>query len=171
MKLSQEQADRLALSHWSYSSPEHTYSLFFSHVDDINRLSPQQKEEIIEAIAKMQVYEYENGVQIYNAVLKKHAFRDWKVLSLIDQPFDAQSFIMLNFASNFDSTQSIFEILEQKDKLERENQELKEESKKQQALKDSGISNTTFIKTDSKSDSIMQILLKDSKDLKEAKSI
>ncbi|MBD5164667.1 MAG: hypothetical protein HDT10_02345, partial [Helicobacter sp.] len=65
----------------------------------------------------------------------------------------------LSLSSNFDSSQTFFEVLEQRDKLEKENQELKTK----QAYNAYGISKNTLIQTDSSSDSIMQTLFKESK--------
>ena len=69
-----------------------------------------------------------------------------------------QEDILLSLSSNFDSSQTFFEVLEQRDKLEKENQELKTK----QAYNAYGIPQNTFTKSDS-TDSIMQTLLKESK--------
>ncbi|WP_276952575.1 hypothetical protein [Helicobacter rodentium] len=63
-------------------------------------------------------------------------------------------------ASSFDSSQTFFEVLEQRDRLEKENQELKNK----EASIVYGISQNAFTKTDSQSDSIIQTLLKESKE-------
>ncbi|MBX7491026.1 hypothetical protein [Helicobacter turcicus] len=148
-------------------------SAFFHFADGLGMLSQEQKSKIGSALENMQVYALNQGGFLGNKSFKLgNAVISWDG----GEPFEPYSNVAVQITflkpdnplvSNFDSTQSIFEILEQKDRLERKNQELKEESKKQQALKDSGISNTTFIKTDSKSDSIMQTLLKDSQKSKD----
>lgn len=63
-------------------------------------------------------------------------------------------------ASSFDSSQTFFEVLVQRDRLEKENQELKNK----EASIVYGISQNAFTKTDSQSDSIIQTLLKESKE-------
>ncbi|WP_297599897.1 hypothetical protein [Helicobacter sp. UBA3407] len=72
--------------------------------------------------------------------------------------YSPQEDILLSLSSNFDSSQTFFEVLEQRDKLEKENQELKTK----QAYNAYGIPQNTFTKSDS-TDSIMQTLLKESK--------
>ena len=62
-------------------------------------------------------------------------------------------------ASNFDSSQTFLEVLEQRDRLEKENQELKNK----ETLLVYGISPNTLTESDS-TDSIMQTLLKESKE-------
>nr|WP_300691146.1 hypothetical protein [Helicobacter sp. UBA3407] len=70
--------------------------------------------------------------------------------------------ILAAIVSSFDSSQTFFEVLEQRDKLEKENQELKTK----QDYNAYGISKNTSIQTDSSSNSIMQTLLKESKENK-----
>ena len=76
--------------------------------------------------------------------------------------YSPQEDILLSLSSNFDSSQTFFEVLEQRDKLEKENQELKTK----QDYNAYGISKNTSIQTDSSSDSIIQTLLKESKENK-----
>ncbi|MBX7491543.1 hypothetical protein [Helicobacter turcicus] len=127
----EKEAKDMALNH---SLPEEDYSVFFSHIAD--KLSPQQRGEIIEAIAKVQSYEEENGAQIYNVLLKKNQETgQWEYSSLINKSLNAESLIIRYSHLTF---QSVLDILENKEKLE---------------------SNST-------SDSIMQTLLRESKDNK-----
>jgi|GEM_PF-2068983 len=73
--------------------------------------------------------------------------------------YSPQENILLSLASNLDSSQTFFEVLEQRDKLEKQNQEFKNK----QASIAYGILQNTFTKSDS-TDSIMQTLLKESKE-------
>ncbi|MBX7491030.1 hypothetical protein [Helicobacter turcicus] len=155
----------------------HSLKEFFDITEICGTISESSKAKIQESLQVAQRYLYnqsgsiDTSFKVGNYVITfnecpmlMNIFLDGIGFSISYQKPDE---LLAFLSSNFDSTQSIFEILEQKDRLERKNQELKEESKKQQALKDSGISNTTFIKTDSKSDSIMQTLLKDSQKSKD----
>ncbi|WP_300668967.1 MULTISPECIES: hypothetical protein [Helicobacter] len=86
-----------------------------------------------------------------------NAYLNGSKISIASQ-FSSNDFL----ASSFDATQSIFDILNQRDKLEKENQELKTK----QDYNAYGISKNTSIQTDSSSDSIIQTLLKESKENK-----
>ncbi|WP_416863955.1 hypothetical protein [Helicobacter ganmani] len=85
-----------------------------------------------------------------------NAYLNGSKISIASQ-FSSNDFL----ASNFDSSQTFFEVLEQRDKLEKENQELKTK----QAYNAYGIPQNTFTKSDS-TDSIIQTLLKESKENK-----
>ncbi|WP_276953084.1 hypothetical protein [Helicobacter rodentium] len=128
----ENEAKEMALNH---SLPEEDYSVFFSHIAD--KLSPKQREEIIEAIAKVQAYEEKNGAQIYNVLLKKNQETgQWEYSSLINKSLNAESLILRYSHLTF---QSVLEMLEGKERLE----------------------------TNSTSDSIMQTLPKESKENKD----
>lgn len=70
--------------------------------------------------------------------------------------------LLASLASNFDSSQTFLEVLEQRDRLEKENQEFKN---KQVSIA-CGILQNNFAKSDS-TDSIMQTLLRELKENKE----
>ncbi|TLD79710.1 hypothetical protein LS70_009720 [Helicobacter sp. MIT 11-5569] len=156
---------------------------FFATVAD--KLSPELQEQIANAISKViTFYSEPNSIEINGAKIswKPHPYTDTNGSMLYhsttytacadveikyQKDFNKTNSDMLaSLSSNFDSTQNFFDILEKRDKLEKENQELKTK----QAYSAYGISNTTnSIKTDSTSDSIMQTLLKDSKENKTLK--
>ena len=80
------------------------------------------------------------------------------ILGIVQITF-LESDIFASLSSNFDSSQTFLEVLEQRDKIEKENQELKNK----ETLLVYGISPNTLAKSDS-TDSIMQTLLKESKE-------
>lgn len=107
----EKEAKKMALNH---SLPEEDYSVFFSHIAD--KLSPQQREEIVEAIAKVQAYEEENGAQIYNVLLKRNQETgQWEYSSLINKSLNAESLILRYSNLTFES---VLEMLENKEKVE-----------------------------------------------------
>ncbi|TLD79688.1 hypothetical protein LS70_009770 [Helicobacter sp. MIT 11-5569] len=109
-------------------------AVFFGLV--ANRLSPTQREEIIEAMTKVRVYEEENGFLYANVFFKRNTTTGEVEFSLIKSQSEPQAESLIMQYSNLTS-QSLFEMIERKDKQETQN-----------------------ITTDS----IMQALLKDSKE-------
>ena len=148
---------------------------FFGQVTDM--LSPALQEQITDAIAQvMSFYSQPNSVEFNGVKISwetqsitdtygafYHSFADIFLANIeikYSQDFgDTTNDFLLSLSSNFDSSQTFFEVLEQRDKLEKENQELKTK----QDYNAYGISKNTSIQTDSSSDSIMQTLLKESK--------
>lgn len=151
---------------------------FFAAVTD--KLSPALQEQITDAIAQvMSFYSQPHSMEIngykiswefsggYNPYphLQSHAILYDESCFNISIEFSTPNSTLtqntsLSLASNFDSSQTFFEVLEQRDKLEKENQELKNK----EAFLAYGILQNNFAKTDSQSDSIMQTLLKESKE-------
>ena len=151
---------------------------FFGQVTDM--LSPALQEQITDAIAQvMSFYSQPNSIEFNGVKISwetqsitdtygtfYHSFADIFLANIeikYSQDFsDTTNDLLLSLASNFDSSQTFFEVLEQRDKLEKENQELKNK----EAFLAYGILQNNFAKTDSQSDSIMQTLLKESKENK-----
>ncbi len=152
---------------------------FFAAVTD--KLSPALQEQITDAIAQIMSFYSQphsmemNGYKIswestyescdtgglfgaYGALHNGGCF-DISIEFATPNPALSQD-TLLSLSSNFDSSQTFFEVLEQRDKLEKENQELKTK----QAYNAYGISKNTLIQTDSLNDSILQTLLKESKE-------
>ena len=94
----------------------------------------------------------------YGGVLTSVSYTDIQISFSDFNPTLSQN-TFLSLASNFDSSQTFFEVLEQRDKLEKENQDLKNK----EAFLAYGIPQNTFTKSNS-TDSIMQTLLKESKE-------
>lgn len=148
---------------------------FFAAVTD--KLSPALQEQITDAIAQvMSFYSQPHSMEINGYKISwefDRLYDDYSLIGAMGIHYPADISItfstpnstltqntFLALASNFDSSQTFFEVLEQRDKLEKENQELKN---KEVSIA-YGILQNTFAKTDSQSDSIMQTLLKESKE-------
>ncbi|WP_161594717.1 hypothetical protein, partial [Helicobacter sp. MIT 11-5569] len=147
---------------------------FFHRAEYFNQIPQNQKNTIQNALEKVQTYLLNQAGALDNKSFKLgDAVISW---SGDDLPFKdyytgevkiafMQNNSFLSHLSNFDSTQSLFDILEKRDKLEKENQELKTK----QAYSAYGITNATnSIQTNSTSDSLMQALLKESKESKKS---
>jgi len=135
----------------------------------LERLSQNQQNKIADALDTAQVYllnqsgfSESKSFQLGNAIIawngNESPFRDYS--DGIVQITFLESDILASLSSNFDSSQTFFEVLEQRDKIEKGNQELKNK----ETLLIYGISPNTLTKSDSTSDSIMQTLLKESKE-------
>ncbi|WP_161594720.1 hypothetical protein, partial [Helicobacter sp. MIT 11-5569] len=150
---------------------EGNISDFLYHANQFGMIPQNQEDKIMNAWDKTQAYLLNqsgdlgnNSFQLGDAIISwdgNSPFRDYFDGTAIKVEFLKSDDIFASLSSNFDSSQSFFDILEKRDKLEKENQELKTK----QAYSAYGISNTTnSIKTDSTSNSIIQTLLKDSKE-------
>lgn len=153
---------------------EDAISNFFYCANQFGMLPKNQQDKIANALETTQVYllnqsgfSDNKSFQLGNAIISwngdESPFRDYSD-GIVQIAFLEPDDLFASLSSNFDSSQTFFEVLEQRDKLEKENQDLKT----RQAYDAYGISNTTnSIQTDSASDSIMQTLLKEAKDSKE----
>ena len=109
--------------------------VFFSYI--AHRLSPTQRDEIVEAIAKVRVYEEANGFQIANVFFKRNQETGEIDFSFVDTKTNFQAESLILRYSNL-AFESVLEMLESKEEA----------------------------KSDS-TDSIMQTLLKESKENKD----
>jgi len=139
---------------------------FFYQAEYFNKIPQNQKNTIQNALEKVASYLFNQGGALDNKSFKLgDATISWNGDDLpFKDYYKGEVQIVFtksaSFASTFDSSQTFFEVLEQRDKLEKENQELKNK----EASIVYGISQNAFTKTDSQSDSIIQTLLKESKE-------
>lgn len=100
----------------------------------MERLSQNQQNKIADALDTAQVYllnqsgfSESKSFQLGNVIIawngNESPFRDYS--DGIVQITFLESDILTPLSSNFDSSQTFFEVLEQRDKIEKENQELK----------------------------------------------
>lgn len=89
--------------------------VFFSCI--VNRLSPTQREEIIEAIAKVRVYEEANGFQVANVFFKRNPETGEIDFSFVDTKTNIQTEPLILRYSNL-VFESVLEMLEGKEKAE-----------------------------------------------------
>ncbi|TLD79675.1 hypothetical protein LS70_009795 [Helicobacter sp. MIT 11-5569] len=140
---------------------------FFNIAQDY--IPKEQLAEIQDKLAIVHSY-YLNGdsIEIDNKKFSYNAIRNDFNEFFVNEITNIENLVASNadyflMQASYTASQSFFDILEKRDKLEKENQELKAK----QAYSAYGISNTTnSIQTDSTSDSLMQALLKDSKENK-----
>lgn len=89
--------------------------VFFSYI--AHRLSPTQRDEIAEAIAKVRVYEEANGFQIANVFFKRNAETGEIDFTFIDTHTNLQTESLILRHSNL-AFESVLEMLENKERLE-----------------------------------------------------
>ena len=131
---------------------------FFYQAEYFNKIPQNQKNTIQNALEKVASYLFNQGGALDNKSFKLgDATISWNGddLPFKDYYKGEVQIVFTKSASlspTFDSSQTFFEVLEQRDRLEKENQDLKNK----QASIAYGIPQNNFAKTDSKSDSIMQ---------------
>ncbi|WP_273213179.1 hypothetical protein [Helicobacter rodentium] len=113
---------------------ESAISNFFYCANQFGMLSQNQQNKIADALDTAQVYllnqsgfSESKSFQLGNAIIawngNESPFRDYS--DGIVQITFLESDILASLSSNFDSSQTFFEVLEQRDKIEKENQKLK----------------------------------------------
>ena len=148
-----------------------------------NMLSPIEQEKITDSIAKViGFYSQSNSIEIngikvswepqntnysVNDIYSLHnkiglmSFKvDYPQSNNLTSPHNN---LLTSLASNFDTTQSIFDILNQKEKLEKENQDLKNKQAIEAYSYGNGYSNTLTSKTSKEIDSFINQMIKEAK--------
>ncbi|OCR10781.1 hypothetical protein [Helicobacter pullorum] len=153
---------------------------FFAQVTDM--LSPEQQEKITDAISSvLSFYSRSNSIDI-NGTKVSWETQGEDVYSIygygsditmgvacIDVKIEYNTFnddflLPLNAKNyNFDTTQSIFDILNQKEKLEKENQDLKNKQAIEAYSYGNGYSSTLTSKTSKEIDSFINQMIKEAK--------
>ncbi len=175
------------MSSYRHYKMESTGYSFFASLSDM--LSPIEQEKITDSIAKVMGFYLQsnsmeiNGIKVswdnsgftsdigyYDSVFggRSMALHTYKI-DYADSQSTPNDFLA-SLASNFDTTQSIFDILNQKEKLEKENQDLKNkqavESHRANTINHLELKSKVDSKShllESQSDFIFREILKDSK--------
>ncbi|PZT48907.1 hypothetical protein B6S12_01015 [Helicobacter valdiviensis] len=150
------QKGQLYIQQGSDSSLADSFESFFKLAEFYNVLPKEQKESIQKDLQTTQRYLYTLGGEIGNSYKIDDFTVSWKgndILSASSFSFKYHSTneLLTSLSSNLDSTQSFFDMLEQREKLEKENQEL-------QNKRGLNLTNNPYIET--KSDGILKEVLK-----------
>ncbi|WP_278824256.1 hypothetical protein [Helicobacter pullorum] len=168
------------MSSYRHYKMESTGYSFFASLSDM--LSPIEQEKITDSIAKVMGFYLQsnsmeiNGIKVswdnsgftndigyYDSVFggRSMALHTYKI-DYADSQSTSNDFLA-SLASNFDTTQSIFDILNQKEKLEKENQDLKNKQAIEAYSYGNGYSSTLTSKTSKEIDSFINQMIKEAK--------
>ena len=168
------------MSSYRHYKMESTGYSFFASLSDM--LSPIEQEKITDSIAKVMGFYLQsnsmeiNGIKVswdnsgftndigyYDSVFggRSMALHTYKI-DYADSQSTPNDFLA-SLASNFDTTQSIFDILNQKEKLEKENQDLKNKQAIEAYNYGNGYSSTLTSKTSKEIDSFINQMIKEAK--------
>ena len=168
------------MSSYRHYKMESTGYSFFASLSDM--LSPIEQEKITDSIAKVMGFYLQsnsmeiNGIKVswdnsgftndigyYDSVFggRSMALHTYKI-DYADSQSTPNDFLA-SLASNFDTTQSIFDILNQKEKLEKENQDLKSKQAIEAYSYGNGYSSTLTSKTSKEIDSFINQMIKEAK--------
>ena len=168
------------MSSYRHYKMESTGYSFFASLSDM--LSPIEQEKITDSIAKVMGFYLQsnsmeiNGIKVswdnsgftsdigyYDSVFggRSMALHTYKI-DYADSQSTPNDFLA-SLASNFDTTQSIFDILNQKEKLEKENQDLKNKQAIEAYNYGNGYSSTLTSKTSKEIDSFINQIIKEAK--------
>ena len=168
------------MSSYRHYKMESTGYSFFASLSDM--LSPIEQEKITDSIAKVMGFYLQsnsmeiNGIKVswdnsgftndigyYDSVFggRSMALHTYKI-DYADSQSTPNDFLA-SLASNFDTTQSIFDILNQKEKLEKENQDLKNKQAIEAYSYGNGYSSTLTSKTSKEIDSFINQMIKEAK--------
>ena len=168
------------MSSYRHYKMESTGYSFFASLSDM--LSPIEQEKITDSIAKVMGFYLQsnsmeiNGIKVswdnsgftndigyYDSVFggRSMALHTYKI-DYADSQSTPNDFLA-SLASNFDTTQSIFDILNQKEKLEKENQDLKNKQAIEAYSYGNGYSSTLTSKTSKEIDNFINQMIKEAK--------
>ena len=168
------------MSSYRHYKMESTGYSFFASLSDM--LSPIEQEKITDSIAKVMGFYLQsnsmeiNGIKVswdnsgftndigyYDSVFggRSMALHTYKI-DYADSQSTPNDFLA-SLTSNFDTTQSIFDILNQKEKLEKENQDLKNKQAIEAYSYGNGYSSTLTSKTSKEIDSFINQMIKEAK--------
>lgn len=168
------------MSSYRHYKMESTGYSFFASLSDM--LSPIEQEKITDSIAKVMGFYLQsnsmeiNGIKVswdnsgftsdigyYDSVFggRSMALHTYKI-DYADSQSTSNDFLA-SLTSNFDTTQSIFDILNQKEKLEKENQDLKNKQAIEAYSYGNGYSSTLTSKTSKEIDSFINQMIKEAK--------
>ena len=168
------------MSSYRHYKMESTGYSFFASLSDM--LSPIEQEKITDSIAKVMGFYLQsnsmeiNGIKVswdnsgftndigyYDSVFggRSMALHTYKI-DYADSQSTPNDFLA-SLTSNFDTTQSIFDILNQKEKLEKENQDLKNKQAIEAYNYGNGYSSTLTSKTSKEIDSFINQMIKEAK--------
>ncbi|OCR17037.1 hypothetical protein [Helicobacter pullorum] len=165
------------MSSYRHYKMESTGYSFFASLSDM--LSPIEQEKITDSIAKvMGFYLQSNSMEINGIKVSWDNSGFTNDIGYYDSVFGGRSMALHTYkidyadsqstpndflASNFDTTQSIFDILNQKEKLEKENQDLKNKQAIEAYSYGNGYSSTLTSKTSKEIDSFINQMIKEAK--------
>lgn len=144
---------------------------FFYLAGYFNKIPQDQRNAIQDSLEKVQPYllnqagDLDNNFQLGNAIISWNGndlpFKDYYIGEVEINFLENTSFASLS--SNLDTTQSIFDILNQKEKLEKENQDLKNKQAIEAYSYGNGYSSTLTSKTSKEIDSFINQMIKEAK--------
>ena len=152
----------------------HCLEEFFALADFYKLIPQENKDKISENLQISQRYLYnqrgdlENHFQLGDFTISWegnstlfNAYLNGSKISIASQ--STPNDFLASLASNFDTTQSIFDILNQKEKLEKENQDLKNKQAIEAYSYGNGYSSTLTSKTSKEIDSFINQMIKEAK--------
>ena len=144
---------------------------FFTMADDFGFISKDKENKIYQELQTSVIYLGSQGGNIGNSFKIENFTISWEGNSTLFNTYLNGSKISIAsqstsndcLASNFDTTQSIFDILNQKEKLEKENQDLKNKQAIEAYSYGNGYSSTLTSKTSKEIDSFINQMIKEAK--------
>ena len=155
----------------TYTTSEADCLSDFFALADLYELIPQEsKNKISENLQISQRYLYHQGgyldkyFQLGDFVISWESdYFDGKNYTISNNQNNLSNNLLTSLASNFDTTQSIFDILNQKEKLEKENQDLKSKQAIEAYSYGNGYSSTLTSKASKEIDSFINQMIKEAK--------
>ena len=144
---------------------------FFTMANDFGFISKDKENKIYQELQTSVIYLGSQGGNIGNSFKIENFTISWEGNSTLFNAYLNGSKISIAsqstpndfLASNFDTTQSIFDILNQKEKLEKENQDLKNKQAIEAYNYGNGYSSTLTSKTSKEIDSFINQMIKEAK--------
>ena len=127
---------------------------FFTMANDFGFISKDKENKIYQELQTSVIYLGSQGGNIGNSFKIENFTISWEGNSTLFNAYLNGSKISIASQSNFDTTQSIFDILNQKEKLEKENQDLKNK----QAIESHSTNTINHLESKSKVDSKSHLL-------------
>ena len=148
----------------------HCFEEFFALADLYGLIPQESKNKISENLQISQRYLYHQGgyldkyFQLGDFVISWESdYFDGKNYTISNNQNNLSNNLLTSLASNFDTTQSIFDILNQKEKLEKENQDLKNKQAIEAYGYGNGYSSTLTSKASKEIDSFINQMIKEAK--------
>ena len=144
---------------------------FFTMANDFGFISKDKENKIYQELQTSVIHLGSQGGNIGNSFKIENFTISWEGNSTLFNAYlngskisiASQSTPNVFLASNFDTTQSIFDILNQKEKLEKENQDLKSKQAIEAYSYGNGYSSTLTSKTSKEIDSFINQMIKEAK--------
>ena len=147
---------------------------FFTMANDFGFISKDKENKIYQELQTSAIYLGSQGGNIGNSFKIENFTISWEGNSTLFNAYlngskisiasqSTSNDFLASLTSNFDTTQSIFDILNQKEKLEKENQDLKNKQAIEAYSYGNGYSSTLTSKTSKEIDSFINQMIKEAK--------